>query len=206
MAQLHHKYLDKAYKEFCIWEDIAWRSFRPQNVWLQTSASQRHTPPTNLTSRFKYLHLITKNPTKSKYLDIPSLQVIRLQPTMPEKCLTAARSYACKHTSTSTSTSRSLPKTLSPSSASSFTHLFFAPLTAFVVKVILAGASGFIGTELLSHLLSSTSITSIIILSRRPLADIAARDPRIRVFVLKSFLEFEEEVRGELEGARAVFW
>lgn len=74
------------------------------------------------------------------------------------------------------------------------------------MKVIVTGASGLIASELLSQLIKNTSITSIIILSRRPLEEIAARDPRIRVFVLKNFLEYEEEVVKELAGAKAVFW
>lgn len=74
------------------------------------------------------------------------------------------------------------------------------------MKVILAGSTGLIGSEVLSHLIQNKNITSIIILSRRPLPEIAARDSRIKVIVLSNFLVYEEEVRNELSGARAVLW
>jgi hypothetical protein len=101
--------------------------------------------------------------------------------------------------------SYSMSELCSLSSTYGLRHLGFA-LNAFVVKVILTGASGLIGSELLSQLIQNASITSIIILSRRPLDEIAATDPRIKVFVIKNFLEYEDEAVKEMAGAKAVFW
>ncbi|KAE8450178.1 hypothetical protein EG329_006959 [Mollisiaceae sp. DMI_Dod_QoI] len=95
---------------------------------------------------------------------------------------------------------------IAPTAQSSFSHLAFAPLNAFIVKIILAGSTGLIGSEVLSHLLRNSSITSIIILSGRPLPDVVSRDGRIKVIVLKSFLKYEDEVAEELVGAKAVIW
>ena len=74
------------------------------------------------------------------------------------------------------------------------------------MKIILAGTSGFIGSEILSRLLLNPSVTHLIILSRRPLPEIAARDPRISVIVLENFLVYPETVTNELVGARACLW
>jgi hypothetical protein len=74
------------------------------------------------------------------------------------------------------------------------------------MKFILTGTSGFIGGEILSQCLSLPSLTSLIILSRRPLPEIAARDPRISVTVLDNFLVYPEEVVKQLAGAKACLW
>lgn len=74
------------------------------------------------------------------------------------------------------------------------------------MKVIIAGATGLIGSEVLSQIIQNTSITSIIILSRRPLPEIATRDARIKVIVMESFLRYDDEVKKELSGAKAVLW
>jgi len=95
---------------------------------------------------------------------------------------------------------------IAPTAQSSFSHLAFAPLNAFIVKIILAGSTRLISSEVLSQVLRNSSITSIIILSRRPLPDIASRDRRIKVIVLESHLRYEDEVVKELAGAKAVLW
>ncbi|CZR59051.1 uncharacterized protein PAC_08943 [Phialocephala subalpina] len=74
------------------------------------------------------------------------------------------------------------------------------------MKVIIAGATGLIGSEVLSNLIQNKNITSIIILSRRPLPEVGARDSRIKVIVLSNFLEYNGEVKKELNGAKAVLW
>jgi len=74
------------------------------------------------------------------------------------------------------------------------------------MKYILAGTSGFIGSEILAHCLSNPLITSLLILSRRPLPDIKSRDPRINVVVLDDFLTYPESVKSEFSGVKAVLW
>jgi len=74
------------------------------------------------------------------------------------------------------------------------------------MKLILTGTSGFIGTEILTQSLLNPTITSLIILSRRPLPDIATRDPRIHVHVLENFLSYPDSVKSDLKGAKAVLW
>jgi hypothetical protein len=74
------------------------------------------------------------------------------------------------------------------------------------MKYILTGTSGFIGSEILTHCLSNPLITSLLILSRRPLPDIESRDPRIKVLVLDNFLSYPESTKSELSGVKAVLW
>jgi nucleoside-diphosphate-sugar epimerase len=74
------------------------------------------------------------------------------------------------------------------------------------MKIILFGASGFIGSSLLTHCLQEPSLTSLIVISRRQLPSIASLDPRIKVIVLENFLTYPESVINELTGAKACFW
>ena len=74
------------------------------------------------------------------------------------------------------------------------------------MKFILAGTSGFIGREILSQLLQKSSITSLIVLSRRPLPELAARSSRIKVIVFENFLSYPDSLLQELAKAKACLW
>jgi uncharacterized protein YbjT (DUF2867 family) len=74
------------------------------------------------------------------------------------------------------------------------------------MKILLAGATGFIGSEILSQSLLNPSITSIIILSRRLLPDLEARDPRIKIVVLDNFLVYSNDLVSGLDGVEACLW
>lgn len=79
-------------------------------------------------------------------------------------------------------------------------------MVSTTMKFILTGASGFIGGEILSQLLQKPSITSLIILSRRPLPELEARSSRIKVILLENFLSYPDSVVYELAGANACLW
>ncbi|KAK4502705.1 hypothetical protein PRZ48_006131 [Zasmidium cellare] len=71
------------------------------------------------------------------------------------------------------------------------------------MKVILSGATGFIGGNVLTRLLSVPSITSIVALSRRPLE---STDPKLKVVIHKDFLKYDDEILNQLKGAEACIW
>ncbi|PVH79791.1 hypothetical protein DL98DRAFT_655184 [Cadophora sp. DSE1049] len=71
------------------------------------------------------------------------------------------------------------------------------------MKIILTGASGFIGRELVSQLLAQSQLTNLLILSRRPLPDIPALDTRITVFVLDNFLVYPAALIAEFRDGLA---
>jgi hypothetical protein len=74
------------------------------------------------------------------------------------------------------------------------------------MKYILTGTSGFIGTEILAQALLNPLVTSLLILSRRPLPTISSVDPRMKVIVLENFLSYPDALKSELNGVKAVFW
>jgi nucleoside-diphosphate-sugar epimerase len=74
------------------------------------------------------------------------------------------------------------------------------------MKFILTGTSGFIGSEILSQLLQKSSVTCLIILSRRPLPELDGRGSRIKLIVLDNFLSYPDSVVQALAGAKACLW
>ncbi|KAH6668965.1 nucleoside-diphosphate-sugar epimeras-like protein [Halenospora varia] len=73
------------------------------------------------------------------------------------------------------------------------------------MKVILTGATGFIGGEVLTQCLSNTTITSLIILSRRPIEHLSSH-PKAKVIIMSDFKSYPESVIREISDADACIW
>ncbi|BCS17487.1 putative nucleoside-diphosphate-sugar epimerase [Aspergillus puulaauensis] len=74
------------------------------------------------------------------------------------------------------------------------------------MKVIIAGATGYIGQEILSQCIAHPSITSIIALTRR---DLDIKNDKLRTHLMKDedFLSYSDpKLREELKGASACLW
>ncbi|KAJ7203050.1 hypothetical protein GGX14DRAFT_369740 [Mycena pura] len=74
------------------------------------------------------------------------------------------------------------------------------------MKLILAGATGFIGSEILRQCLRAPTFTSIIVLSRRALPVTLAKHTKLTVIIMKDFTVYPAEVLSQLEGADACIW
>ncbi|KFY94867.1 hypothetical protein V498_03679 [Pseudogymnoascus sp. VKM F-4517 (FW-2822)] len=73
------------------------------------------------------------------------------------------------------------------------------------MKVILTGATGFIGGEVLRQALLHPSITTLIVLSRRALSP-PITHPKLHVIILADFAIYPPEVLTQLDGAEACIW
>ena len=73
------------------------------------------------------------------------------------------------------------------------------------MKVILTGTTGFVGAEVLRQCLLYPSITSLVVLSRRPLST-APTDPKLKVVILEDFTSYPPQVVDELKDADACIW
>jgi uncharacterized protein YbjT (DUF2867 family) len=75
------------------------------------------------------------------------------------------------------------------------------------MKLIITGATGFIGSEVLSLALASPGITSVIALLRRPLTDSKhASNPKLKVVINEDFTTYPPSVLEQLDGAQACIW
>ncbi|KAF7309855.1 NAD(P)-bd-dom domain-containing protein [Mycena indigotica] len=73
------------------------------------------------------------------------------------------------------------------------------------LKIVLTGATGFVGGEVLAQCLRNPAISSIVVLSRRPLP-ITTHDPKVKEFIMKDFTVYTEEVKREFKEADACIW
>jgi hypothetical protein len=77
------------------------------------------------------------------------------------------------------------------------------------MKLIVAGSTGFVATEVIRQAISNPAITSIIALARRetPVPQSAgANAAKLRSVVCSNFSEYSEDVKKELAGADACIW
>ena len=74
------------------------------------------------------------------------------------------------------------------------------------MKVILSGATGFIGSEALRQCLKSQSTTSVVVLSRRSLPESVTSNPKLKVIIMNDFAAYPDTVLEELAGAEACIW
>ena len=79
------------------------------------------------------------------------------------------------------------------------------------MKLIITGATGLVGTEVIRQSLRNPKITSVITLSRRPVTvpeEVGGdlNSDKLKSLVLKDFTEYPEDVRTELADADACIW
>ena len=74
------------------------------------------------------------------------------------------------------------------------------------MKVILSGATGFIGGEVLNQALAHPAVTSLVCLTRRPLPEPANSNLKIKVITLTDFSTYTPETLSHLEGAESFIW
>ncbi|KFY28215.1 hypothetical protein V493_03047 [Pseudogymnoascus sp. VKM F-4281 (FW-2241)] len=73
------------------------------------------------------------------------------------------------------------------------------------MKIILTGSTGVVGSAVLQQCLQNASITSIVVLSRRPLSANFS-SPKLKVIILTDFLTYPEDVLAQLDDAQACIW
>ncbi|KAH8703250.1 hypothetical protein BGW36DRAFT_369041 [Talaromyces proteolyticus] len=73
------------------------------------------------------------------------------------------------------------------------------------MKVVLSGSTGRLGGAVLTHCLNHPSITSIILLTRRGIEDVA-QNPKVKVIIVKDFTAYDEPTISELQTADAAIW
>jgi nucleoside-diphosphate-sugar epimerase len=79
------------------------------------------------------------------------------------------------------------------------------------MKVIVAGSTGFVGTEVIRQALSNPAVTSIIGLARRetavPQNTGPGADPtKLKSIICDDFEKYSESAKQELSGADACIW
>jgi NAD dependent epimerase/dehydratase family enzyme len=73
------------------------------------------------------------------------------------------------------------------------------------MHLILTGATGLVGSAVLQHMINAPSVTTVSILSRRPVPQADGHD-KIKVIIHKDFNAYSSEVLEKLRGAEGCVW
>ncbi|KAH6656867.1 hypothetical protein BKA67DRAFT_532110 [Truncatella angustata] len=75
------------------------------------------------------------------------------------------------------------------------------------MKLIITGATGFVGSEVVRQALRSNQISSVIAVARKPVESGAGIDTsKLKSVIIKDYADYPEEVKKEFAGADACIW
>jgi N-acetyl-gamma-glutamylphosphate reductase len=75
------------------------------------------------------------------------------------------------------------------------------------MKLIVAGATGLLGTEIIRQSLQIPEITQVIALARKPIQTDGSLDSsKLKSVIIQDYGEYSDEVKSEFDGADACIW
>jgi uncharacterized protein YbjT (DUF2867 family) len=74
------------------------------------------------------------------------------------------------------------------------------------MNVIITGATGFVGNEVVQQAIASEKIKHAYVLTRKPLSDEISKNEKITVVEHADFSTYPEELISQLAGAEACIW
>ncbi|KAJ4257514.1 hypothetical protein NW762_008638 [Fusarium torreyae] len=74
------------------------------------------------------------------------------------------------------------------------------------MKVVVTGATGTVGNEIVKRCLSDARITKVVILTRRAVSMDIESHPKADVVMVQDFLRYSDEVLRRIEGSSACLW
>lgn len=73
------------------------------------------------------------------------------------------------------------------------------------MHLILTGATGLVGSAVLHHMINTPSVTTVSILSRRPVPQADGHE-KVKVIIHKDFNTYPDEILERLRGAEGCVW
>lgn len=74
------------------------------------------------------------------------------------------------------------------------------------MKLIVSGATGFVATEIIRQALQRQDITSLVVLSRKPIATPEVNAAKLKQVLVKDYAEYSDDVKKEFVDANACIW
>jgi nucleoside-diphosphate-sugar epimerase len=74
------------------------------------------------------------------------------------------------------------------------------------MKVIVTGATGFVGKEVVAQVIANPTISSVVVLARREIDTSLSRHPKVKVILHEDFLTYSEDLLDKLQGTQGCIW
>lgn len=74
------------------------------------------------------------------------------------------------------------------------------------MKVIVTGATGFVGKQVVVQCIETPGISSIIVLSRRDIDEALSKNPKVHVILHQDFLSYPHDLLEQLKGSQGCIW
>ncbi|KAJ5650222.1 uncharacterized protein N7484_003945 [Penicillium longicatenatum] len=74
------------------------------------------------------------------------------------------------------------------------------------MKLIVSGATGLVGSEIIRQALRNSSVTEVVALARKPVAIDDSNASKLKNVVIRDYAEYPDEVKAQLAGADACIW
>ncbi|KAJ9611168.1 hypothetical protein H2200_004351 [Cladophialophora chaetospira] len=74
------------------------------------------------------------------------------------------------------------------------------------MKVIVTGATGFVGREVVVQCIANSDITSVIVITRREIDVTLSQNPKVRVILHNNFEDYPSDLLQQLEEAEGCIW
>lgn len=74
------------------------------------------------------------------------------------------------------------------------------------MKVVVTGATGMVGNEIVKRCLEDPRITKVVILTRRAVSMDIECHPKADVIMVQDFARYSDQVLRQLEGSSACLW
>ncbi|KAI9727866.1 MAG: hypothetical protein M1834_007912 [Cirrosporium novae-zelandiae] len=74
------------------------------------------------------------------------------------------------------------------------------------MKVIVFGATGFVGNEVVNRCRKDSDITEVFAITRRPLLDDISEDAKVKTILHSNFLEYPQSLLDQISGSECCLW
>lgn len=74
------------------------------------------------------------------------------------------------------------------------------------MKIVVTGATGFVGREVVAECIRNPAISAVVALTRRPIQEDLAADPKVTTIIHQNFEEYPDDVLAQFDGAQGCIW